>query len=86
MVAKIRVPFWVLVITRHLLFRVPKRTLILTATHMVVFLTSGCWAFWGAFVSCCCLVELLGFGGLDLGSHNYSRVPLKGSIRATIRI
>ena len=28
------VPFWVPNIIRHLLFRVPKRTLILTTTHL----------------------------------------------------
>ena len=34
-VVKIRVPFWVLNIIRHLIFRVPKKgTLILTTTHM----------------------------------------------------
>ena len=34
-VVKIGVSFWVLIIIRHLLFRVPKKgTLILTTTHM----------------------------------------------------
>ena len=34
-VVKIMVPFWVPIIIRHLLFRVPKRgTIILTTTHM----------------------------------------------------
>ena len=37
-VVKIRVPFWVLSIIRHLLFRVPKKgTLILTTIHVCMY-------------------------------------------------
>ena len=32
-VVKIRVPFWVPILIRHLLFRVPKKGLISTTTH-----------------------------------------------------
>ena len=34
-VVKIKVPFGVPITIRHLLFRVPKKTLILTTTHML---------------------------------------------------
>ena len=33
-VVKIRVPFWVLSTIRHLVFRGPKRDIILTTTHI----------------------------------------------------
>ena len=37
-VVKIMVPFWVLIIIRHLLFRVPQKvTIILTTTHIKAF-------------------------------------------------
>ena len=40
-VVKIMVPFWVLSIIPHLLFRDPKRTMILTTTHIPAALDSG---------------------------------------------
>ena len=42
MVVKIRVPFWVPIIIRHLLFRAPKKgPLILTTTHISAKVVSG---------------------------------------------
>ena len=38
-VVKIMVPFWVPIIVRHLIFRVPKKgTLILTTTHIYIYI------------------------------------------------
>ena len=43
-IVKIRVPFWVPIMIRHLLFRVPQKgTIILTTTHVVKSRKWGSW-------------------------------------------